>query len=322
MPRKLIVVTVNYCCAEEILDRLDTTLDRISEFGTGEYWIVDNCSPDGSIEKLRQEIDNHPRRQMVRLIAAERNGGFGYGNNVAIRAALRDAEPPDYIYFLNPDATPAPGALKSLYDFLEAHPRAGIAGSSLRDEHGTIQTSMFRFPSFISEIEAAIEFGPVRKLLRRFLVPVATPENPAPFDWVTGASFMARSRIFEVAGVFDEAFFLYWEETELCYRVRAAGFEIWGVPDAIVVHVGGVTTGVNETAYRIPPYWFASRNHFFRATGIVRNVRLLNLVVVFCLAFRSLHLTLRRKPLKNPHFVRDFIRFSFLPAKKARLNRL
>ena len=273
------------------------------------------------LEQLREAVEAHPRRQYVKVLESDRNGGFGYGNNIAIRAALAAEQVPDYLYFLNPDAIPKAGALTALLDFLDNNPNVAIAGSLLCDETDAIQTSLFRFPSFYSEIEQASAFRPVTALLRRHLVALDTPSSPTDVDWVAGTSFAARTSVFRDVGLFDETFFLYWEETELCHRIKDAGFDIYGVPEAIAEHVGGVTTGLHDDDKRIPPYWFASRNYFFRTTGTVRNLVVLNVVVVFCLLFWRLHDLVRWRPFRNPHYVRDFIRYSFRRVPKASTTR-
>lgn len=316
---KLVIITVNYCCAAEILARLDQTLNRLNEIG-GEYWIVDNHSPDNSLKELQHGVAQNPNRHLVQILPSDHNGGFGYGNNLAIRRALATDPVPDYLYFLNPDALPRPGALAALRDFLNANPGTGIAGSLLCDKEDQIQTSFFRFPSFFSELEQAIAFRPVSALLRRHLVALETPDSPIPVDWVAGTSFMARTEIFDQVGLFDENFFLYWEETELCHRIKTAGFEIYGIPTAAVEHVGGVTTGLHDPDRRIPAYWYASRNYFFRKTGQVRNIMLMNILVLAGLVFWRLHHMLRRRQLDNPHFVRDFIRYSFRRIPTARTD--
>lgn len=140
---------------------------------------------------------------------------------------------------------------------------------------------------------------------------IETPSAPVRVDWVTGASFVARLSALRQSDLFDERFFLYWEEIELCHRISAAGYEIWCIPDARVFHSGGVSTGMHVSERRIPPYWFASRNHFFRTTGRGGNVTLLNLSVAASLAVQRIHRKLRGQPLTPPYYLRDFVRHSF-----------
>src|SRR6266576_3389809 len=151
---RLAVVTVNYCCANTILHGLGKTAAQISECG-GHWWIVDNCSPDDSVERLRRATAEFPH---VHLIEAQKNGGFGYGNNQVIRRVISGQIQADYLYFLNPDAFPEPGSIAAMTSYLEDHPHVAIVGSGLIDGCGTHTSSMFRFPTFWSEIEAALAF--------------------------------------------------------------------------------------------------------------------------------------------------------------------
>lgn len=311
MSIKLVVVTVNYCCAEAILGGMAQTVAQLRDMGDAEFWIVDNASPDASLARLKSAVAQAGYQDVVKIIASDQNGGFGAGNNVAIRQAQNLPNPPDFLYFLNPDAEPAAGAIAKLRSFMDAKPNVGIAGSLLRNEHGDLEASFFKFPSFWSEVEKAVSFGPLRKILRNYVVVLPPPDAPAPVDWVSGASFIARLSALDKAGAFDERFFLYWEEVELNHRVKAAGYDIYAVPEAEVMHIGGVSTGVDPARQRTPPYWFASRRHFFEVTGIVRNVTVLNIVVVICFALQRLHLALRFRPQPSPDFLKDFIRYSF-----------
>ena len=322
MSPKLLVITVNYCCPNAILEGMDAVVEQLRDLGNATFCIVDNKSPDDSLHILRSAITKRGYNDIVDVVASDTNGGFGAGNNVALQKALSESAPPDYFYFLNPDAIPRPGAIEAFLSFMENHPDAGIAGGLLCDEAGALEASLFRFPSFLSEVEHAISLGVIRRLLRNQIVTLDTPKTPTPVDWVAGTSFIARRAALETVGGFDETFFLYWEEIELCHRIRAARFEIYGVPDAIVQHSGGVSTGMHKPDKRIPPYWFASRNHFFKSTGQVRSLTLLNLSVAGGLAVRRLHQALRKRSMSAPHFLRDFVKYSFRAPQAARPNPL
>ena len=311
MPADLITITVNYGLADAVLSAMDDVMAALDAAGGGEYWIVDNCSPDDSVAVLRAGIAARPDRDRIRLLESDRNGGFGAGNNVAIRAALNLPEPPRYLYFLNPDAVPRPGAIRTLKDFLDSHPDAGVAGSALCDGEGRITHSAFRFPSFWSELNWSIQLGVVSRLLRRHTVPLDLGSEPEAVDWVSGASFMVRRDVLEQVGGFDEGFFLYWEETELCHRIGATGRTIHSVPEAVVAHDVGASTGMNSDGQRRPRYWFESRRHFYRATGRIRWLGLANVLVLGGLLLRRLHQVVRGRRMDPPHLVRDFLRYGF-----------
>jgi len=304
---RLVVVTVNYCCAAEIVKRLPRTAAQIADAG-GEWWIVDNKSPDDSVRTINNAIKNFSH---IHLVEAPKNGGFGYGNNQVIDRVLAGDIDADYIYFLNPDAVPEKAAIQEMISYLDNHPEVGAVGSGLINEDGSHTDSMFRFPSLWSEIESALAFGPMSRLLRRHRQSLGALTEPSPVDWVAGTSFIARAKTLRAVGGFDEDFFLYWEEVELCYRIKQAGWEIHGVPDAKVRHSGGVSTGMHRSERRIPGYWHESRNLYFRKTGTGGNLPLLNIATaVSLLVSRALEVA-KGAPARHPQFLRDHIRHSF-----------
>jgi GT2 family glycosyltransferase len=229
----------------------------------GAITVVDNASGDGSEEALRQAVAALPPGGVpVQVIQAGRNGGFGAGNNVGIRAGLPGGGRPDYVYLLNSDAFPAPPAIRTLRDHLDAHPRTGLAGSFIHGTDGAPHRTAFRFPSIAGEFEANLRFGPVSRLLRHRIVAQPIPERTGRVDWLAGASLMIRDRVLQAIGDFDERFFLYFEETELCRRAARAGWPTDYVLESRVAHIGSASTGMKRWT-RIPGYWLDSRWHYF-----------------------------------------------------------
>ena len=309
MSPRLVVLTVNYCCADAILEGMDETVRQIRAQGDAAFWIVDNMSPDDSLATLRDAVAARGFEDVVTIIASPKNAGFGAGNNVGFDAGLNSETPPEYFYCLNPDAVPDDGAIATFVDFMDAHPDAGMAGGRINNEFGVPEASVFRFPSFASEVEKAISLGVLRKLLRNSVVPMEMPDTIQKVDWVSGASFIIRASVLKQTGGFDETFFLYWEEVELCHRITKAGFGVYAVPEAGVVHTGGVSTGMGDAEKRIPRYWFESRNYLLSKTGLTKSLVLLNACVALGWVVQRTHHKLRGKSLHSPHFLKDFIRF-------------
>jgi N-acetylglucosaminyl-diphospho-decaprenol L-rhamnosyltransferase len=277
----------------------------------GAITIVDNDSQDGSFEGLRAAFDGHPR---VRVIQSGRNGGYGAGNNVGIRAGLPDGSAPDYIYILNSDAFPAPDAIRVLRDHLDTHPGTGFAGSLIHGEDGSPHTTAFRFPSALGELEGAAQTGPVTRLLRNHVVAPPLPATTQPVDWLAGASVMMRRTVLDRIGLFDEAFFLYYEETDLCRRAAMAGWAMVYVVESRVMHIGSVSTGMKDWR-RVPDYWFRSRRHYFeknhgRAYALLATGAHLTGIAIFSLRM----LVGRRKRHWPPYFLRDLVKHSFMRA--------
>lgn len=259
----VLTIVLNYKTADMTIKSVEEA--RIAMDGIkGGIIVVDNDSQDGSFEKIATHVRTQgwDEGDRVRVIQSGHNGGFGAGNNVGIRAGLPDGSAPDYVYILNSDAFPAPNAIRMLLDHLENAPETGFAGSFIHGPDGDAHQSSFRFHTIASEFEGSVRFGPVSKLLRNYRVPMDVPTRTAPVDWVAGASLMMRQNLLDEIGLFDEIFFLYFEEVDLCLRAARAGYNIDFVPESRVTHIGSVSTG-KKVWKRIPSYWYDSRWHYF-----------------------------------------------------------
>ncbi len=257
----ILTIILNYKTAEMTLESIRAALREMAGIA-GEITVVDNDSRDGSFETLSAAVAAEGWTGRVRVLAAGRNGGYGAGNNVGIRAGLAGGGEPDYVYILNSDAFPDAGAIRSLVDYLEAHPEVGFAGSYIHGPDGAPHMTAFRFPSLPGEFEGAIRMGPVTRLLSRHVVPLPIPEVTRRVDWLAGASVMARRTMLDEIGLFDEEFFLYYEETDLCRRANRAGWPTVYVRESSVTHIGSVSTGAKGWK-RVPGYWLDSRLHYF-----------------------------------------------------------
>lgn len=271
----------------------------------GAITVVDNASGDGSEAALRAATRDMPD---VQVIQAGRNGGFGAGNNAGIRAGLPGGTRPDYVYILNSDAFPAPDAIRALLSHLETHPQTGFAGSHIHGPDGDPHRTAFRFPSIAGEFEAQVRFGPVSRLLRNAIVAQPLPTVTTRVDWLAGASLMMRMDVLDRIGLFDETFFLYFEETELCRRAARAGWPTDYVVESRVAHIGSASTGMKTWA-RMPGYWFDSRWHYFtkvhgRAYAIAATLAALTGGALWRLRL----LVQRRDRGDPPHFLRDLAR--------------
>jgi hypothetical protein len=307
---RILVIILNYRTPQMTLRAAQAALADM-EGMNAELVIVDNASGDGSAGILTREISERGWDQdnRVRLILSDTNGGFGAGNNLGFAAGMSDGSAPDYFYLLNSDAFPDKGCLPRLLQHLRDTPKAGFAGSHVRGEDNLDHTTAFRFPSIAGEFEGAARFGPITRLLRRSVVAPDLPTETARVDWVAGASVLIRGKMLEEIGHFDETFFLYFEETDLCKRGANAGWGCWYLPHARVVHIGSVSTGM-KTWERIPAYWYASRRHYF-----VKNHGRLYAAAAFLakLAGGAIHITrcaLTGRPRQDPRgFYRDLMRF-------------
>ncbi|HWL55354.1 MAG TPA: glycosyltransferase family 2 protein [Paracoccus sp. (in: a-proteobacteria)] len=257
------VVVLNWRTPDMSLAAAEAALREIADLDGG-VTIVDNGSDDGSHEKMQAEAEARGwlASGRVAVVQSGWNGGFGAGNNYGIRQGLPDGRRPDLVYLLNSDAIPQPGAIRILRDYLVAHPEAGIACSRLRGTDGAPHLTAFRFPSAAGEFEAASRTGPVTRLLRDKVVAMPQPEVSGRVDWSAGASMMMRSDVLDRIGLFDEGFFLYFEETDLCRRAAGAGWQTHYVVESEVEHIGSASTGM-KTWRRVPDYWYDSRRRYF-----------------------------------------------------------
>ncbi|MBV0892158.1 glycosyltransferase family 2 protein [Paracoccus sp. Z118] len=252
-------IILNWRTADMTMRSLDHALAAMAGVD-GMITVVDNDSGDGSFERLSEYAAPLDR---VKVAQSGRNGGFGAGNNFAMFDALPDGRVPDYVYLLNSDAFPEPDAIRLLRDHLDTNAKVGLAGSRIVGTDGVLHETAFRFPSVASEFEGASKTGPVSKLLRRWIVAGPTPDVAGPVDWTCGASLMMRRAMLDRIGGFDETFFLYFEETDLCRRAAKAGWPTHYVPASVVAHVASGSTGLKDMA-RPPDYWFDSRQHYLR----------------------------------------------------------
>jgi GT2 family glycosyltransferase len=178
-----------------------------------EIVVVDNGSSDDSVARLGTPSG-------VTVVQAGQNLGFAAGANLGARHCRGPL-----LLFLNPDARLLPGAIHAAVDYLDGHPEVGILGPLLIDEHGAWQASAGRF-------------SVLGHLLLDTRVARRPPRNPRFVDWVHGAFLLVRRSLFERLGGFDERFFMYGEDMDLCARARAAGFRTAIVPEARAVHYG------------------------------------------------------------------------------------
>lgn len=263
---EILVVIVNYRTAS-LAEKCFKAVARERAAGINlSAILVDGCSGDGSVPQLRAFLAGSDIGDWTELLALDFNGGFGWANNQAM-LHWGDQLPP-YIFLLNPDAEIEPGAISALAQILDDHSDVAAVGSQLLEVDGTKSASAFRFPSLRNEFVRGAQTSALRRLLG--LQPTTIDIAQAgPVDWVTGASVMLRRDALRQTGLFDDGFFLYFEEVELMQRLKQAGWRIWAQPASRVKHIGGASTGVEESLRPRPrpDYWYRSRKRYFALAG-------------------------------------------------------
>lgn len=199
-----------------------------------EVVVVDNASSDLTRDLVREQVPS------ARVIELPENVGFGAANNVGMEAAQGD-----YYLLLNSDAWPQPGAIEKLHAFAEANPRIGISGPRLVGADGQVQKSVRGFPTLwrlATEYLFLRKLAPRSRLLNSFYGAGFDYCSRRPADFLMGAVLLLRRDAVDEVGGFDPAFFMFSEEADLCYRMRAAGWSVEFTPDAEFVHLGGAST--------------------------------------------------------------------------------
>jgi N-acetylglucosaminyl-diphospho-decaprenol L-rhamnosyltransferase len=313
---KVLAVIVNHKRPELVLQGLKSLQAELAAIGGGCRAIVTDASGDGSDELIERGIREQGWGDWVTLLRLDKNGGYGYANNQAIRHALAGADLPEFFYLLNPDAYVYPGAVRELLQCMLERPDVGLCGSQQEQPDGSINRAAFRFPGVRSELIQGSRLGILKRVFPDAEIAPPPPEQPAAIDWLSGASLLVRRSVFESVGLFDETFFLYYEETDLCLRARRAGWLCWYVPASRVVHLEGQSTGVTDTRSapkRLPRYWFESRQHYFMKNHGPWKKHLAD--VAWTLGFVSWRARRRFQGKTDddpPHLLSDFVRFNFL----------
>jgi len=259
----LAVVIVSWNVRDLLRKCLTALLADIERAGVvARVVVVDSASADQSAQMAQNEFAS------VETLACAENIGFVGGNNLAMQhlgllgAGAKHAS--GYTWLLNPDTEVQPGALKSLLDFMELHPRCGLCGPRLLNADGSLQHGAFRFPGLI---QLALE---TQRMLWRFrgtwLDGRYTPEaytagKPFRIGHPLGAAMLARNAAIKQVGGLDAAYEMYSEEVDWAMRMQKAGWERWCVPGATVVHYGGASSGqASERAERIK---WRSRRYYY-----------------------------------------------------------
>jgi GT2 family glycosyltransferase len=199
-----------------------------------EVIVVDNNSEDGSPDMVEREFE------WVRLYRMDRNLGFCAGHNFAV--AQRKGR---HAFLLNSDTIVHPGALSKSLEFMRANPDVGIVGPKLLNSDGSLQMSCRKFPNPVAALFRNTPLGrlfPNNRFTREYLMTDFHHDKVADVDWVSGAAVMVRDQLIEESGVFDEGYFMFCEDIDLCWRAWKAGFRVVYLPDAVVTHAIGRST--------------------------------------------------------------------------------
>jgi GT2 family glycosyltransferase len=227
------IVILNYKMRALIETCLNTLFKDIEGSGLSVSVVVtDNKSEDGLIEWI------HETYPQVKTIVTEGNVGFARGVNPGLREL--DAE---YYFVLNPDTQfVTPNTIKQLYDWMQAHPKVGVAGPRLLNGDGTLQYSCHRFPTPVIQLIRRSPLSRNRYFKQKidlFLLKDIDRTHARPVDWIQGSALFIRHEALQQVGLLDERFWMYFEDTDWCRRFWLAGWLVYYVPEITLLHHHG-----------------------------------------------------------------------------------
>jgi len=225
----LSIVIVNWNTRDVLSQCLESIYGALPEQEI-RVFVVDNASSDGSSDMVRE------RFPQVYLVENSQNVGFARANNQAIRNSHGR-----YVLLLNSDTIVKPGALDALVDFMDTHPQAGASGARLLNPDGSLQYSCSPAPSLAGEFKRLFHLPGVRPD-GYYSMHEWDQSQARQVDVILGACLMLRRQALDQIGLLDEDYFIYSEEVDLCHRIKSAGWKLYWVPQAQVMHLGGQST--------------------------------------------------------------------------------
>ena len=299
---KLSIIIVSWNVRHDIINCLGSIYARPSSMPF-EIIVIDNASSDGSTQEIRKQFPK------VTCVANNQNYGFAGANNQGIKLAKGE-----YLLFLNPDTIMHSGALDYLVSFMDKNEDAGACGPGLFNEDGSIQRSARQFPSYrgaLYRFTFLKYFKVFKNSYRSWLMRDFDHKSQRNVDQLMGAALLVRKSIIDKIGGFDENFFMYYEEVDLCYRIKQHSWRIVFLPQACITHLGGRSSQQIPAAKRIMmlrsllKYFRKNHGHgitflfncVFKLGIILREV--VDLTINICTYFFSLLLLNKERRVKT-----------------------
>lgn len=213
------IIIVNYNGKEQTSACLQS-LRAVSSAIAYEVILVDNYSTDGSVEIIRRDFPD------ITVLEQKTNVGFGQANNIGAHSARGE-----YLFFINNDTLFQRDILKPLKEFIETDEYTGAAAPMLLNPDGTYQLSFGYFPSIINELRTKRDTARLKN--------IPADRSPKRVDWVSFAAVMIRRSAFIKVNGFDERYFMYFEDADLCLRLQKTGYRTFYCPEYALIHRGG-----------------------------------------------------------------------------------
>lgn len=282
------VIIVNYKTSALVADCLKSVIN-LTKGVEYEVIIVDNNSEPNFRQSIIEKVPEASSDNFIYLNLPE-NIGFGRANNEGIKIAKGRN-----IFFLNPDTILLNNAIKILSDFLDSHPQAGACGGNLYNETGQPVVSYKRFfPGLFWEIDDLFNSLPQKLVYGKNRIHNYS-SGILSVAYITGADLMVKKEVAEKTGGFSNEFFLYFEETDLCRRIYKAGWKIFNVPEARIMHLESKSMGTDEKwESEFKTQWLEkSRKIYYKRNSSSLEIQLYNLIY-------DLFLTSRKVLINNP----------------------
>lgn len=238
----LSIIIVNYN-VKEFLQNLIHSIEKASLNLAKEIIIVDNASDDGSVEFIKEKFPQ------IKLIANQKNLGFGKANNIGLMQATGK-----YILLINPDTLVAEDTFEQMIKFFNQNSEAGLAGCKILNPDGTLQLACRRsFPgpwTSFTKVTGLSTLFSKSKIFARYNLTYLDENETYEVDAISGSFMMMRKEVYEKVGGFDEQFFMYGEDLDLCYRIQKTGFKVFYVHSTQIIHYKGESTkrsSIDET---------------------------------------------------------------------------
>ncbi len=264
-----------------MLDSVQKATKTIS----AEIIVVDNASDDGSVESIKEKFPS------VKLIVNEKNVGFGAANNIAMLHASGK-----YFLLINPDTIVREDTFIKMISFFEQNPEAGIAGCKVLNADGSLQLACRRgFPgpwTSFTKVMGLSTLFPKSRLFARYNLTYLDENKTYEVDAVSGAFMMLRKEVYDKIGGFDQEFFMYGEDLDLCYRTQQAGYKVFYVHSTEIIHYKGESTkrsSMDETKVFYDAMHLFVRKHFsssFVVESILQSAILFRKLIAFANVYK------------------------------------
>ncbi len=253
----LSIIIVNYN-VKEFLQNLVHSLQKALIGISHEIIVVDNASNDGSVEFIKNKFPQ------ITLITNKTNLGFSKANNIGLKHAKGK-----FILLINPDTIVREDTVSKMIDFMNSHPEVGLAGCKILNPDGSLQLACRRsFPgpwTSFCKVTGLSTLFPKSKLFARYNLTYLDENLTYEVDAISGSFMMMKKEVYDKVGGFDEQFFMYGEDLDLCYRIQKSGYKVYYFSETQIIHYKGESTkrsNLDETKYFYDAMHLFVKKHF------------------------------------------------------------